>query len=260
MWEREVHAYEQWALAFGAFAPPLLGVHEREPLALLIGELEGVVLENVQLPLDQEREAWRTAGKMLAGLHSHAMGPFFGSCDRYGEPTGLPVGSSSGQVARTPTDDAPEYIASELAREMEQALRASLLDSGETATLQAVQERLPAFAGERPVPCHRDCCPYNWLVTGEGAWAGVIDFEFAYWDVRVADFSRYPDWEWIERPDLVEALLQGYGRALTPAEEQQCHVYRAIYALSAINWGTEVGYLGFAREGHEALETLAGLL
>ena len=80
---------------------------------------------------------------------------------------------------------------------------------------------MQAFAGERPVPCHRDYGPANWLVTDDGVWAGVIDFEFAYWDVRVADFSRYPDWEWIHRPNLLDAFFDGYGRRLTPKEEQQ---------------------------------------
>jgi Ser/Thr protein kinase RdoA (MazF antagonist) len=260
MWEREVYAYEQWATVFGACAPPLLGVHEGVPLALVIGELEGAVLQNVQLASEREREAWRAAGRMLARLHAHASGSFFGSCDRSGAPTGVPVGASPGEAALAPTDDAQAYVATELAREMDQALHAGLLDGQEKAALQAVQERVPAFAGERPVPCHRDYCPYNWLVTESGTWVGVIDFEFAHWDVRVADFSRYPDWEWIGRPDLVEALLAGYGRSLTPVEEQQCLVYRALYALSAINWGTETGYLGFAREGHEALSHLVGLL
>ena len=61
-WDQEVHGYEQWAPVFGPSAPPLLALHEEEPLALLIGELAGTVLENVRLPAEQERTAWRTAG------------------------------------------------------------------------------------------------------------------------------------------------------------------------------------------------------
>ena len=88
----------------------------------------------------------------------------------------------------------------------------------------------------------------------------MIDFEFAYWDVRVADFSRDPDWGWIHRPDLVEAFFQGYGRSLTPREEQQLLVARADYALSAILWGRDNAFFGFEREGREALAHLAPLL
>jgi hypothetical protein len=255
-WEREVHGYERWAPAFGPFAPPLLGVHEEEPLALLLGELSGTVLENVKLPVEKERAAWRTAGRMLAGLHAAAgqlaaaeqpagaEGAFFGPCGRDGPPTDAPIG------------DAVEYVERGLEREIDVAFRAGYLDDAELAVLRAAQRLAPAFAGERPVPCHRDYCPYNWLVTEEGDWAGVIDFEFAHWDVRVAEFSRYPDWEWMHRPDLVEALLEGYGRPLTPREEEQCLVARAQYALSAITWGMEASYLGFVAEGREALNYL----
>jgi hypothetical protein len=77
--------------------------------------------------------------------------------------------------------------------------------------------------------------------------------------VRVTEFSRYPDWEWIHRPDLVEALLEGYGRSLTPTEEQQCLVARAQYALGAITWGMEEAYYGFVAEGRQALKHLASL-
>jgi Ser/Thr protein kinase RdoA (MazF antagonist) len=248
MWEREVHGYEQWAPVFGPHAPPLLAVRDEPPLALLIGELEGEVLENVQLPVDQERAAWRTAGQMLTRLHALPSGTLFGPCDRDGAPLGKA------------TSDAVAYVAGDLAREIELATRDGLIDAVERATLEAALDQVDVFAGERPVACHRDYNPYNWLVTPDGAWAGVIDFEFAHWDVRVAEFSRYPDWERIERPDLVEALLEGYGRPLTPREEQQCLVSRAQYALSAITWGTGASYHGFVAEGRRALVHLRGLL
>jgi Ser/Thr protein kinase RdoA (MazF antagonist) len=248
MWAHEVHAYERWAPIFGPHAPPLLAVREEPPLALLIGELQGQVLENVQLPVERERAAWRAAGGHLARLHALPCGAFLGPCERDGSP---PEGA---------TGDAVEYVATDLAREIGQATRDGLLDDAERAVLRAALARAHVFAGERPVPCHRDYNPYNWLVTPEGAWAGVFDFEFALRDVRVAEFSRYPDWEWIERPDLVEPLLEGYGRPLTPREEEQCLVARALYALSAITWGSEASYHGFVAEGRRALAHLSGLL
>jgi len=88
----------------------------------------------------------------------------------------------------------------------------------------------------------------------------VIDLEFAYWDVRVADFSRDPDWAWVLRPDLDEALCEGYGRPLSAAEEEQRLVVRAEYALGAIVWGHDNAFYGFEQEGREALAHLASLL
>ena len=46
-WETEVHGYEQWALAFGSSVPRLLAVYEGEPLALLVSELPGKIMEKV---------------------------------------------------------------------------------------------------------------------------------------------------------------------------------------------------------------------
>ena len=247
-WEREVHAYEQWGPAFGAFAPNLLAVHENEPLALLVGELAGEPLEKRRLSARQTEAVWRDAGRALAGLHAYAVGERFGPCGRDGACTGNSVG------------DAKDYILTELEHEADRGLRAGYLNDDQLVIIRAAQYLAPAFAGERPIPCHRDYGPANWLVTEEGIWAGVIDFEFAYWDVRVADFSRYPNWEWMERPDLLKAFFDGYGRPLTPKEEQQRLVMHVYYALGAIIWGHDHSYLGFAEEGRKALVQLAPLL
>ena len=79
------------------------------------------------------------------------------------------------------------------------------------------------------------------------------------WNVRATDFTRYPDWDWIVRPDLVEAFFEGYGR-LTPEEEQQRLVAHVRYALTAVVWGRANEYHGFAEEGRNALRHLGKLL
>ena len=153
-----------------------------------------------------------------------------------------------------------EYVSAELERQADEGARSGYLSERELAIVGAARGLAPAFAGERPVPCHRDYGPANWLVTPDGAWSGVIDFEFAYWDVRVADFSRYPNWEWMDRPELLDAFFDGYGRSPTPKEEQQLIVARTQYAVGAISWGREHSYHGFEEEGRRALRYLAGLL
>jgi Ser/Thr protein kinase RdoA (MazF antagonist) len=247
-WENEVHAYERWTPAFGNFAPRLLAVRSAEPLALVIGELPGKVLEGVQLSPTQERAAWRSAGQALVALHNLPAGTHFGSCRRNGTYIGPAIAT------------AEHYIAHDLEYWQERGIRIGCLSKEELAVVDAAQNLLPAFKGEPPIPCHRDYCPANWLVTDDGSWTGVIDFEFAHWDVRVADFTRYPDWNWINRPDLVEALFEGYGCTFTPDKEQQLLVAHTQYALSAIVWGEENAYHGFAAEGRQALQHLAKLL
>jgi aminoglycoside phosphotransferase (APT) family kinase protein len=247
-WENEVHAYEHWAPAFGDFAPRLLAVHAEEPLALLIGELPGTVVEEVKLSPSQAQAVWGAAGRALAGLHNLAVGEYFGFCRR------------DGACAGTPVSDARQYVSSKIEEQVEHGLRGGFLSEDELAVVRDASALLPAFEGERPAPCHRDYCPANWLVSLEGAWTGVIDFEFSGWDVRAADFSRYPNWDWIDRPELAEAFFEGYGHTFTPAEEQQTLLAHIQYALDAVVWGMENSYIGFAADGRKAFKHLRKLL
>jgi aminoglycoside phosphotransferase len=247
-WENEVHAYEHWAAAFGHRAPRLLAVRDVEPLALLLGELPGRIVEDADLSPAQQHAAWRAAGAALVALHELDTGDCFGPVRRDGAPAGTCV------------HDPVEYVSTHLEGQIDRALRGDYIDRAELETLRAACERIPGFEGEPPVPCHRDYCAANWLVDEEGTWTGILDFEFAYWDVRVTDFSRDPDWAWVVRPGLAEAFVEGYGRPFTAAEEAQLLVTRAAYALSAILWGRDHAFYGFAREGHVALAHLSALL
>ncbi len=72
----------------------------------------------------------------------------------------------------------------------------------------------PRFPASPPSPATATTAA-NWLISPGGVGAGVIDFEFAYWDVRAADFTRYPEWSWIERPGRSRLSLTAMG-ALSP--------------------------------------------
>ncbi|MCA9962043.1 MAG: aminoglycoside phosphotransferase family protein [Anaerolineales bacterium] len=248
-WQQEVHAYEQWRDAFGDHAPRLLAARDTAPYALVVTELPGQIAENMTLQPTQERALWHAAGAALVALHELESGDYFGPCRRDGSP-------AAGEGER----DASQYVAGRLQTQLDQAISSNYLNDEELATLRAAHTLTPAFAGERPTACHRDYCAANWLVNEDGDWSGVIDFEFAHWDVRVTDFSRDPNWNWMHRPDLLAAFFAGYGRSPTATEEKQLLVTRAEYALGAIIWGTEHAFYGFAQEGHDALAYLKPLL
>ena len=247
-WHNEVHAYERWAGTFGDLAPRLLAVREAEPLALVVSELPGQIVEHARLSPSQERAVWRAAGAALGPLHDLGTGEHFGP--------NLRDGTQAEEFAQ----NAREYVSRTFESQIERAIQGGYTSDDELATIHAAYELIPVFEGERPTPCHRDYNAANWLVSEQGTWAGVIDFEFAYWDVRVADFSRDPDWAWVRRPDLFDAFFEGYGRSLTATEEQQMLVAHAEYALSAILWGRDHAFYGFEREGRESLAHLASLL
>lgn len=241
-WHSEVHAYERWAAACGDDAPRLIAVRDDAPRALLITALPGRPIEGRALAPNVELAVWRGAGRALAKLHAAPHGEFFGPCDRRGAPIGAVQA------------DACEFMRASFDEWLARGERIACLRGEERAIVRRAQEAIGAFAGEQPTACHRDFCTANWLATDDGAWSGMIDFEFAHWDVRTADFSRFAEWNWITRPDLFDALVDGYGRSI---DRDQLFVSRALYALAAVVWGCEVGYLGFAREGREALDVLA---
>jgi aminoglycoside phosphotransferase (APT) family kinase protein len=247
-WEPEVHGYEQWSPAFGNRTPALLGVYDADPFAVLTSDLGGKNLEDAALPASQQPTVWRAAGRALTALHDHAAGEFFGVAKRDGSPAGPVV------------TDAVEYIGAEFADLTAKAAAEGWLTVAERAVVERARALIPAFEGEPPTPCHRDYCPVNWIVDAQGEWIGVIDYEFARWDVRVTEFSRYPDWDWMLRPDLTDALLEGYSRPFTTVEQDQLLVARAKYALGAIVWGHENEFFGFEQEGRDALVFLSDLL
>jgi Ser/Thr protein kinase RdoA (MazF antagonist) len=243
-WAHEVHAYEQWTPALGPHAPTMLAAQDGAPPTILLTLLPGGEAQGAPLSTERERDVWRAAGHALATLHALPPSRSFGPCDRSGVPTGMRI------------DDAPGYVTGEFEDWIERGERARCISAAERAFVRSMGDLASVFAGERPTPSHRDWCPANWIVDDVGAWIGAIDWEFAYPDVRAADVSRYPSWEWMDRPDLVEALDEGYRALLTPVDPAQRRVARALYALTAIVWGRETGYAGFEREGHGALSRL----
>ncbi|MHB0858297.1 MAG: aminoglycoside phosphotransferase family protein [Anaerolineae bacterium] len=247
-WEAEVHAYEHWSSAFGVHAPALIALREGPTSLILLSALPGTTMNRVRLDERQKRTVWRSAGRSLAGLHDLAVGQHFGPCRRDGRSIGAPV------------TDPCVYVMAEFDAWSSRGRRAGCFTAEELAVIDAAQALVPAFAGEQPVPCHLDYCPDNWLVDADGDWTGVVDFEFSAWSVRVADFARYPEWEWIEQPGLLDALLEGYEHSWSAVEETQLLAWRTLYAVTAVVWGCEHEYLGFAAEGRKALRHLAGLL
>ncbi len=103
--------------------------------------------------------------------------------------------------------------------------------------VRAARNAVRVFDGDQPVPCHRDYNLANCLVDEQDCWVDVIDFEMSAWDMRVADFSRYPQWEWMLRLDLIDAFFDGHGRNLTAVEQEWLIVAHAQYSVSCLLWG-----------------------
>ena len=226
----------------GERAPTLLAVRDELPLALVVSEIPGSILEQISLSPDQEEQVWHAAGKALASLHKLAAGPAFGETNRYGS-------TSPG----APTDPIT-CLTDRLSELIERASHLGILTDTERRTAAAALQLVPAFQNEKPTPCHRDYCAANWLVDDSGQWSGVIDFEFSHYDVRAADFTRDAHWTYLDRPELPQAMVEGYGQRLP---DEQILFAHAEYAVGAVLWGHENDYRGFEQEGRLALAHLA---
>ncbi len=105
------------------------------------------------------------------------------------------------------------------------------------------------------VPAHRDNTPRNWIVDDQGL-VSLIDFGHADKEPWWVDLYRLIHREWLDRPDLKEAFLAGYGRDIDEGTANLLRVYGACGAVSTIAWATEHGDKQFADEGYAQLRRL----
>jgi len=80
--------------------------------------------------------------------------------------------------------------------------------------------------------------PRNWLWDPAARRLAVIDFERAEPAPAVRDLVRLEYGPWDQRPDLREAFMGGYGRALTSTETKAMRCLAGLDALSGLRWGT----------------------
>lgn len=83
----------------------------------------------------------------------------------------------------------------------------------------------------------------------------VIDLGRSEPGPAVRDLVRLPD-AWADRPDLHAAFMAGYGRPLTPAEEDRLVIDMAIDAVRGISFGVVHGDPELAERGHRTLARL----
>lgn len=240
--EQERQAYLRWLPRLPAATATLLTAHPAPIRALILGRVPGEPLATVAATAELERAAHRRAGEFLRLLHG------LPEPDRDAMPLGEAV---------------RRRIAAWLTR-----VRPAI--SGEQHALLAARAARSAdprlFAGARRAPCHRDFTASNWLVSGleiDGKLGSlddffVIDFEHAHMDSPLIDLVKLWTEVWGQRPDLEAAFFAGYGRALTPDEQEQLGVLAAMHAMATIAWAHEHADPQFQALGQRALRRVLG--
>ncbi|MFE2542706.1 phosphotransferase enzyme family protein [Actinacidiphila glaucinigra] len=206
---REVTAYRTWVPALGGAAPRLIAADARLRAVVVTAVPGRPLSDGVRRAPNEERTLFVRIGALAAAIHGSA-----------------PPRPRS-------ADEGP--AAWKLDRHLDGA-RAHLAPGDEefVRTLTARSASLPPLD---LVPTHGDFQLRNLLWSGRLA---VIDFERSEPQPALRDLVRLSD-AWTGRPDLHEAFLTGYGRPLTPSEEERLAVDSALDAVSGIRYGAAEG-------------------
>ncbi|MFI5752390.1 phosphotransferase [Streptomyces sp. NPDC051644] len=207
--EREVGALRTWVPSLGPAAPRLVAA-DKNLRAVVVTALPGRPVHGALHTPEEERQFFRRIGALAAAIHRSA--------------------------PPRPGPGAPVAL-----RKLERHLAGARehLAPGDEEMIRALADYAARLPGLDLVPTHGDFQLRNLLLSEAGT-LGVIDFERSEEGPAVRDFARLSD-AWANRPDLYEALVAGYGRPLTPVEEERLTVELALDALSGIQYGSRTG-------------------
>ncbi|MGW8989079.1 phosphotransferase [Streptomyces zhihengii] len=222
--QREVAALRGWVVGLGAAAPRLVAA-DAQLRAVVLTAVGGQSLHGATHPPEEQRQIFRRIGKLAAAIHTSAPA-------RPGDGM-LPLGK------------------------LEQHLNGARphLAPGDEAFIRTVTEKAGHLPGADVVPTHGDFQLRNLRWDGHAEALHVIDFERSEDGPAVRDFVRLSD-AWHGRLDLLQAVMDGYGRLFTPEEETQLTVLSVLDAVSGISYGTAHGDPELVERG---LRTLARL-
>lgn len=210
---REIDAHEQWTgpLLAGERAPQLLHA-DRDANVLVTTWLPGELAQDGPAQLDPE--VHRQAAELLARFHGQSAT----SDDGWEVAQRTRVLTWLGRAHRIPE---------------EQEARVRELVAGWPDN--------PAVV----VPTHGDYQPRNWL-WDDGA-VRVIDFGRAAWRPAATDLTRLAVQEWMGRPELEAAFLDGYGA--DPREAGAWSRMQVAEAVGTAAWAFQVGDEAFEAQG-----------
>ncbi|WP_435852004.1 phosphotransferase [Streptomyces rubradiris] len=221
----EVAALRGWVPALGAAAPRLVAV-DAGLRALVLTAVGGRPLHGAVHPPGRQRRIFHRIGQLAAAIHTSAP-------PRPGDAT-LPLG----KLERHLNEARPH------------------LGFGDEEFIRATARRAVALPiPHQVVPTHGDFQLRNlrWDATTDTLY--VIDFERSEEGLAVRDFVRLSD-AWHGRPDLLEAVMDGYGRSFTPEEEAQLTVLSVLDAVSGISYGVSHGDPELVERGRRTLARL----
>jgi hypothetical protein len=121
-------------------------------------------------------------------------------------------------------------------------------------TERRLRERIASHPGGPAtlVPTHGDWQPRNWLV--DAGRVSAIDFGRADWRTPDTDLARLAVQQFVGRPDLESAFLEGYG--CDPRHPEGWRRVQIREAIGTAVWAHQVGDEGFEAQGHAMIRAV----
>lgn len=221
---REVAALRGWVPGLGAAAPRLVAA-DPTLRAVVLTAVGGRSLHGAVYSPEQQRLIFRRIGQLAAAIHTSAPPrPAAGM---------LPLGKLERHL-----DGARPHLA-----------------PGDEEFIRTTARKAAGLPAPDVVPTHGDFQLRNlrWDAAADALY--VIDFERSEEGPAVRDFVRFSD-AWHGRPDLLQAVMDGYGRPFTPEEEAQLTVLSVLDSVSGISYGTAHGDPELVERGRRTLARL----
>jgi Ser/Thr protein kinase RdoA (MazF antagonist) len=133
-----------------------------------------------------------------------------------------------------------------------------LFDRQDLDFAQSCVRALGSLPAPDRVPCHRDYTPRNWVIARGRV--HVVDFEETRPEAWMTDLGRMAIGWWRHEPDLMYAVLEGYGRM--PSDDEVA-IMRCSYAVTAVRHvvlGSELGKAEFVASTRVLVQELRMLL
>ncbi|MFF3501519.1 phosphotransferase [Streptomyces sp. NPDC003247] len=223
--QREAAALRGYVVRLGAAAPRLVAA-DAGLRAVVLTAVGGRSLHGAAHPPEQQRRIFHRIGRLAAAIH-HSSPP------RPAAAGAPPLGKLGRHL-----DGARPHLA-----------------PGDEEFGRATAERAAGLPAREAVPTHGDFQPRNlrWDEAADALY--VIDFERSEEGPAVRDFVRLSD-AWHGRPDLLEAVMDGYGRPFTAEEEAQLTVLSVLDAVSGVSYGAAHGDPELVERGRRTLARL----
>ncbi|MEW2626023.1 phosphotransferase [Streptomyces sp. NPDC048106] len=221
--QREVAALRGWAPFLGPAAPRLVAA-DAHLRAVVLTAVGGRSLHGATYPPEQQRRIFHRIGQLAAAIHTSA-------------PPHPAATLSLGKLERH-LDGARPHLA-----------------PGDEEFIRSTAEKAAHLPALEAVPTHGDLQLRNLRWDEDADVLYVIDFERSEEGPAIRDFVRLSD-AWHGRPDLLQAVLDGYGRPFTPEEEAQLTVLSVLDSVSGISYGASHGDPELVERGRRTLARL----